>query len=61
MHDGYGTDERTGTISLTRLEGWLVKRQVLGILLSAASVYLTLSYLTNLFLTIIGNFTFNVL
>jgi len=38
-----------------------VKKRVLGILLSAASVYLTMSYLTNLFLTIIGNFTFNVL
>jgi hypothetical protein len=38
-----------------------VKRRVLGILLSAASIYLTMSYLTNLFLTIIGNFTFNVI
>ena len=60
MHDGYGTDERTGILSFTRLEGWLVKKRVLGYLLSAASVYLTMSYLTNLFLTIVGNFTLNV-
>lgn len=61
MHDGYGTDERTGTLSFTRLEGWLVKRRVLGFLLSAASAYLTLSYLTNILLTFIGNFTLNIL
>jgi hypothetical protein len=43
------------------LEGWLVKKRALGYLLSAASVYLTVSYLTNLFLTIAGNFNLNVL
>ena len=61
MQDDDGTDERNGTLSFTRLEGWLVKKRVLGFLLSAASVYLTMSYLSNLFLTIIGSFTFNVL
>ena len=38
-----------------------MKKRVLGILLSAASVYLTMSYLSNLFLTFISNFTLNVL
>lgn len=38
-----------------------MKKRVLGYLLSAASVSLTMSYLTNLFLTIMGNFTLNIL
>jgi hypothetical protein len=38
-----------------------MKKRVLGYLLSAASVYLTVSYLTTLILTIMGNFTLNVL
>jgi hypothetical protein len=38
-----------------------MKRRILGYLLSAASVYLTVSYLTTLLLTIVGNFTLKVL
>lgn len=38
-----------------------VKKRVIGYFLSAASVYLTMSYMTQLFLQIISNFTFTVL
>jgi hypothetical protein len=38
-----------------------VKRRVIGYFLSAASVYLTLSYVAQLFLQMISNFTFTVL
>jgi hypothetical protein len=38
-----------------------VKKRVIGYFLSAASVYLTVSYMAQLFLQIISNFTFTVL
>jgi hypothetical protein len=38
-----------------------VKRRVIGYFLSAASVYLTMSYMAQLFLQIINNFTFTVM
>jgi hypothetical protein len=38
-----------------------VKRRVIGYFLSAASVYLTISYMAQLFLQIINNFTFTVM
>jgi len=38
-----------------------VKKRVIGYFLSAASVYLTMSYMAQLFLQIINNFTFTVL
>jgi hypothetical protein len=37
-----------------------VKKRVIGYFLSATSVYLTMSYMTQLFLQIISNFTFTV-
>jgi len=38
-----------------------VKRRVIGYFLSAASVYLTMSYMAQLFLQILSNFTFTVM
>jgi len=38
-----------------------VKKRVIGYFLSAASVYLTMSYMAQLVLQIINNFTFTVL
>lgn len=38
-----------------------MKRKVMGYFLSAASVYLAMSYLTKIFLDMIGNFTFSVI
>ncbi len=38
-----------------------VKKRVIGYFLSAASVYLTMSYVAQLFLQMISNFTFTVL
>jgi hypothetical protein len=38
-----------------------MKKRILGCLLSAVSVYLAMFYLTNLFLTLAGGFTFNFL
>jgi len=38
-----------------------MKRRVVGYLLSAASVYLTMDFLTKLFLEILSNFTFSVI
>ena len=38
-----------------------MKKRVIGYFLSAASVYLTMSYMAQLFLQIINNFTFTVL
>jgi hypothetical protein len=38
-----------------------MKRKVMGYFLSTASVYLTMSYLTKIFLELIGNFSFNVM
>ena len=38
-----------------------MKRRVIGYFLSAASVFLTMSYMAQLFLQIISNFTFTVL
>ena len=38
-----------------------VKKRVIGYFLSAASVYLTMSYVAQIFLQIISNFTFTVL
>ena len=38
-----------------------VKRRVIGYFLSAASVYLTLSYVAQLYLQILSNFAFTVI
>jgi hypothetical protein len=38
-----------------------MKRRVVGCLLSAASVYLTMDFLTKLFPEILNNFTFSVI
>ena len=38
-----------------------VKKGVIGYFLSAASVYIMMSYMVQLFLQIISNFTFTVL
>lgn len=38
-----------------------MKRRVLGYLLSAGSVYLTMSFLTKVFLDLIRNFTLSVM
>ena len=38
-----------------------VKKRVIGYFLSAASVYLTMSYMAQLFLQILSNFTFTVM
>ena len=38
-----------------------VKRKVIGYFLSAASVYLTMSYVAQMFLQIISNFGFTVM
>lgn len=38
-----------------------VKRRVIGYFLSAASVYLTMSYVAQLFLQVISNFTSTVI
>lgn len=38
-----------------------MKRRVIGYFLSAASVYLTMSYMAQLFLQIISNFTFTAI
>jgi hypothetical protein len=38
-----------------------VKRRVIGYFLSAASVYLTISYMAQLFLQIISNISFTVI
>ena len=38
-----------------------MKRKVMGYFLSVASVYLTMSFLTKVFLDMIGNFTFSVI
>jgi len=38
-----------------------VKKRVIGYFLSAASVYLTMSYMAQLVFQIINNFTFTVL
>jgi hypothetical protein len=38
-----------------------VKKKVIGYFLSAASVYITMSYVAQLFLQMISNFTFTVL
>lgn len=38
-----------------------MKRRVIGYFLSAASVYLTMSYMAQLFLQILSNFTFTVM
>ena len=38
-----------------------VKKRMIGYFLSATSVYITLSYMAQLFLQIISNFTFTVL
>ena len=38
-----------------------VKKRVIGYFLSAASVYLTISYMAQLVLQIISNFSFTVL
>ena len=38
-----------------------MKKRVIGYFLSAASVYLTVSYMAQLFLQMISNFTFTVL
>ena len=38
-----------------------MKRMVLGYLLSAASVYLTMSFLTQVFLDLINNFSLSVI
>lgn len=38
-----------------------MKKRVLGYFLSAASVYLTMSYLTKLFIDMMSNFTFSVM
>jgi len=38
-----------------------MKRRVVGYLLSAASVYLTMDFLTKIFLELLSNFTFSVI
>lgn len=38
-----------------------MKRRVLGYLLSAGSVYLTMSFLTKVFLDLVSNFTLSVM
>jgi hypothetical protein len=38
-----------------------MKKRIIGYLLSAASVYLTITYFTNLFLSMIKNFGLNVI
>ena len=38
-----------------------MKRRVVGYLLSAASVFLTMDFLTKLFLELLSNFTFSVI
>ncbi len=38
-----------------------MKKRVIGYFLSAASVYLTMSYMAQLFLQILSNFTFTVM
>ncbi len=38
-----------------------MKRKVIGYLLSATSVYLTMDFLTKMFLEILSNFTFSVI
>jgi hypothetical protein len=38
-----------------------MKRRVIGYMLSATSVYLTMDLLTKLFLEIMSNFTFSVI
>jgi hypothetical protein len=38
-----------------------VKKRVIGYFLSAASVYLTMSYMAQLFLQILSNFAFTVM
>ncbi len=38
-----------------------MKKRIIGCLLSVVSVYLTTHYLFNLFITVMNNFTFNVL
>jgi hypothetical protein len=38
-----------------------MKRRVVGYLLSAASIYLTMDFLTKMFLEILSNFTFSVI
>ena len=38
-----------------------MKKRVMAYLLSAASVYLTMGYLTQLFINMINGFTFNVI
>ncbi len=37
-----------------------MKKRVLGYGLSAASVYVTMGYLTKLFIELMSNFTFNI-
>lgn len=39
----------------------IVKKRVLGYFLSVASVYLTMSYLTKLFIDMMSNFAFSVM
>jgi hypothetical protein len=38
-----------------------MKKRVMAYLLSAASVYLTMGYLTQLFISMINSFSFNVI
>ena len=38
-----------------------MKRKVMGCFLSVASVYLTMSFLSKIFLDMVGNFTFSVI
>jgi len=38
-----------------------MKRKVIGYFLSVASVYFAMSFLTKIFLDMIGNFTFSVM
>ncbi len=38
-----------------------MKRKVMGYFLSVASVYLAMSFLSKIFLDMVGNFTFSVI
>ena len=61
MDDGNRADGCADNLSCTLSEGSIVKRRVVGCLLSAVSIYVTMHYLTNLFMSLMANLTFNII